>query len=172
MRGRRSRLACIGPALRLSRIEGGDAETRGAADSTSEGLGVVGRTALIRFLHAEGRARNGAAGARKKTPADGAGSSDATGHNRKSHANGNGSSAPRDDEEPTNLDEDEGGERELASGERQLRAKKKGFADLRRRPPIRAAPRHHLEAWEKRIIEDGEGRRRLIPGLERTTSSR
>lgn len=163
--------ACIGPALeiysRYSKVVdaeereiplGGDPEAR---DPHKRGYlayvwEVVGRTALQQVLGtAEGRARNGAAGALEEdarltalflwTMQSTEAQNDAT----------NGEAAEDDEAE----DEKE---------DTAPKSKKKGFSliyDVARRfaQPLGI----HLEAWENRIIETDKGVVRLLPVLER-----
>jgi len=160
--------ACIGPALeifsRYSKVETAEGREVPLDEYLLKVWEVVGRTALNQVLGtAEGRARNGAAGALEEDARLTAlflWTLQAT--TEESPTNGNGSGAANgDDEDADEPDEDE---EEAGSSGR----KKKGFSlifDVARRfaQPLGI----HLEAWEKRIIETEKGVVRLIPVLER-----
>lgn len=155
--------ACIGPALeiysRYSKVETAEGRAVPLDEYLLKVWEVVGRTALNQILGtAEGRARNGAAGALEE---------DArltalflwTLQATTEEAPSNGNGEDEDDEEGAGDDEDEDG----GSGR-----KKKGFSlifDVARRfaQPLGI----HLEDWEKRIIETDKGVVRLLPVLER-----
>lgn len=169
--------ACIGPALeifsRYSKVETAEGREVPLDEYLLKVWEVVGRTALNQVLGtAEGRARNGAAGALEEDARLTAlflWTLQAT--TEESPANGNGSSAANgDDEDADEPDEDEEGEpRAGAAANGSSGRKKKGFSlifDVARRfaQPLGI----HLEAWEKRIIETEKGVVRLIPVLERT----
>ncbi len=160
--------ACIGPALeifsRYSKVETAEGREVPLDEYLLKVWEVVGRTALNQVLGtAEGRARNGAAGALEEDARLTAlflWTLQSTTEESPSNGNGNGG-ADGDDEDADESDEDE---EEAGSSGR----KKKGFSlifDVARRfaQPLGI----HLEAWEKRIIETEKGVVRLIPVLER-----
>jgi len=160
--------ACIGPALeifsRYSKVETAEGREVPLDEYLLKVWEVVGRTALNQVLGtAEGRARNGAAGALEEDARLTAlflWTLQATTEESPTNGNGNGA-ANGDDEGADESDEDE---EEAGSAGR----KKKGFSlifDVARRfaQPLGI----HLEAWEKRIIETEKGVVRLIPVLER-----
>jgi hypothetical protein len=161
--------ACIGPALeifsRYSKVETAEGREVPLDEYLLKVWEVVGRTALNQVLGtAEGRARNGAAGALEEDARLTAlflWTLQATTEESPTNGNGNGA-ANGDSEDADEPDEDE---EEAGSSGR----KKKGFSlifDVARRfaQPLGI----HLEAWEKRIIETEKGVVRLIPVLERT----
>lgn len=159
--------ACIGPALeifsRYSKVETAEGREVPLDEYLLKVWEVVGRTALNQVLGtAEGRARNGAAGALEEDARLTALFLWTLQATTESPTNGNGNGAANaDDEDADETDEDE----EEAGGSGR---KKKGFSlifDVARRfaQPLGI----HLEAWEKRIIETEKGVVRLIPVLER-----
>lgn len=158
--------ACIGPALeifsRYSKVETADGREVPLAEYLEKVWEVVGRSALNQVLGtAEGRARNGAAGALEEDARLTAlflWTMQATEVEAK---NGNGTNDETDDEDAEDEDE-EAGEKSGGKG-------KKGFSliyDVARRfsQPLGI----HLEGWEGRIIETEKGVVRLIPVLERS----
>ncbi len=158
--------ACIGPALeifsRYSKVETAEGRQVPLDEYLLKVWEVVGRAALEQVLGtAEGRARNGAAGALEEDARLTAlflWTMQATEIETK---NGNGTSDETDDEDAEEEDEEAGGK---PSGK-----SKKGFSliyDVARRfaQPLGI----HLEGWEGRIIETDKGVVRLIPVLERS----
>lgn len=155
--------ACIGPALeiysRYSKVETAEGREVSLDEYLLKVWEVVGRTALNQVLGtAEGRARNGAAGALEEDARLTAlflWTLQATTEESPSSDNGE---AAEDD-----VEEDDGDE----TGDT-ARKGKTGFSlifDVARRfaQPLGI----HLEDWEKRIIETEKGVVRLIPVLER-----
>lgn len=158
--------ACIGPALeifsRYSKVETAEGREVPLAEYLEKVWEVVGRSALNQVLGtAEGRARNGAAGALEEDARLTAlflWTMQATEIEAK---NGHGTNDETDDEDAEDEDE-EASEKPSGKG-------KKGFSlifDVARRfaQPLGI----HLEGWEGRIIETEKGVVRLIPVLERS----
>ncbi len=158
--------ACIGPALeifsRYSRVETAEGREVPLDEYLLKVWEVVGRAALNQVLGtAEGRARNGAAGALEEDARLTAlflWTLQATTEVSPSNDNGEAADDDADDAKEDDEEETEGG----------ARKSKKGFSlifDVARRfaQPLGI----HLEDWEKRVIETDKGVVRLIPVLER-----
>lgn len=157
--------ACVGPALeifsRYSRVETAEGNTVPLADYLEKVWEVVGRAALNQVLGtAEGRARNGAAGALEE---------DArltalflwTMQATETNSNPGGETDDEPDDDGTDEEDDDDSPKSRGKG-------KKGFSlifDVARRfaQPLGI----HLEGWEDRIIQTEKGIVRLIPVLDR-----
>jgi len=153
--------ACIGPALeifsRYSKVETAEGREIPLAEYLEKVWEVVGRSALQQILGtAEGRARNGAAGALEEDARLTALFLWTMQSTEAQNGAANGGAEGEDDE----AEEDE--------EEARSKSKKTGFSliyDVARRfaQPLGI----HLEAWEDRIIETDKGVVRLLPVLER-----